>query len=123
MEWKKERYEISFSADQLSDGALRFICLTTLLCQPDVMRNDVICIDEPELGLHPFAITVITELMKKYAGERQIIAATQSAEFINVFKPKDIIVTESKNGQSSFERLDPEKLQVWLEDYTLGEIW
>lgn len=123
LEWKKEGCEIPFSADQLSDGTLRFICLATLLCQPDEIRNDVICIDEPELGLHPYAITVVTELMKKYAGERQIIAATQSAEFISAFKPKDIIVVESNAGQSAFERLDSEKLRDWLEDYTLGEIW
>lgn len=123
LEWKKEGCEIPFSVDQLSDGTLRFICMVTLLCQPAEMRNDVICIDEPELGLHPYAITVVTELMKKYAGERQVIAATQSVEFINAFEPKDIIVAENMNGQSSFKRLDTKELQIWLEDYTLGEIW
>lgn len=123
LEWKKDGCEIPFSADQLSDGTLRFICMATLLCQPDEMRKDVICIDEPELGLHPYAITVITELIKKYAGKRQVIAAMQSTEFINEFRPENIIVTENMNGQTSFKRLDTEELQEWLEDYTLGEIW
>lgn len=123
LEWKKDGCEIPFSADQLSDGTLRFICMVTLLCQPDEMRNDVICIDEPELGLHPYAITIITELMKKYAGKRQVIAATQSTEFINAFAPEDIIMAENENGSSSFKRLNTKELQVWLEDYTLGEIW
>lgn len=123
LEWKKDGCEIPFSADQLSDGTLRFICMVTLLCQPKEMRNDVICIDEPELGLHPYAITVIAELIKKYAGKRQVITATQSTEFINQFRPEDIIVTENMNGQTSFKRLDTKELQEWMEDYTLGEIW
>ncbi len=123
LEWKKEGCEIPFSADQLSDGTLRFICIAALLCQPDEMKSDIICIDEPELGLHPYAITVITELMKKYAGKRQVIAATQSVEFLNEFEPENIIVVENKKGRSSFKRLDTKELQIWLEDYKMGEIW
>ena len=123
LEWIKEGSDILFNAEQLSDGTLRFICLATLLCQPDEMRKDVICIDEPELGLHPYAITVLTELIKKYSGERQVIAATQSVGFINAFGPQDIIVVDSKGGESCFNRLDVEGLQDWLEDYSLGEIW
>ena len=61
--------------------------------------------------------------MKKYAGKRQVIAATQSIEFLNEFRPEDVIVAENRNGQTSFKRLDAKELQVWLEDYTLGEIW
>lgn len=124
LEWKKEGCDIPFGVNQLSDGTLRFICLTTLLCQPEEMKKDIICIDEPELGLHPYAVTIITELMKKYAEERQIIIATQSADFVDAFNPQDIIVVDNnKKGGSIFRRLDAEELKDWIEDYTLGEIW
>lgn len=123
LEWRKEGCEIPFGAEQLSDGTLRFLCIATLLCAPEDMRKDVLCIDEPELGLHPFAVTVITELMKKYADERQIIAATQSIEFMNEFCPEDIIVVDSRKGESFFRRVDENELKEWMEEYTLGELW
>lgn len=123
LEWKKKGCEVPFGAEQLSDGTLRFICLCTLLCQPDNMRKDVIFIDEPELGLHPFAITVIAELMKKYGTDRQVIAATQSVEFLNEFETEDVIVTDNLSGETEFRRLRKEQLAEWMEDYTIGELW
>lgn len=123
LEWKKKGCDSPFGVEQLSDGILRFICLVTLLCQPEEMRKDVICIDEPELGLHPYAITVLTELMKKYASKRQVLVATQSVEILNAFEAKDVIVVNNIGGESTFQRLDCEELQDWLEEYTLGELW
>ena len=87
------------------------------------MRKDVICIDEPELGLHPYAITILTELMKKYALDRQVLAATQSVDILDEFKAEDVIVVDNIEGETTFRRLDNEKLHGWLEEYTLGELW
>lgn len=123
LEWYKYGCEVPFGAEQLSDGTLRFICLVLLLCLPEEMQKDIIVIDEPELGLHPFAVTIVTELMKKYAHHGQVIAATQSVDFINEFEPEDVVVAENKEGDSTFIRPNKEKLSDWLEDYSLGELW
>lgn len=123
LEWLKRECDMPFGAEHLSDGTLRFICIVTLLCLPEEMRKDVICIDEPELGLHPSAITIIIELMKKYAEERQIIVATQSVEIVDAFEPRDIVVVDNCAGESGFHRLSEEELADWLEDYTVGELW
>lgn len=123
LEWRKTGCSLPFGAEQLSDGTLRFICLTVLLCLPENMRKDVICIDEPELGMHPFAIQVISELIKKYATDRQVIIATQSTEFINHFFLSDIVIVNQRDGESSFERLKQEDFDEWLTDYTIGELW
>ena len=107
----------------LSDGSLRFICLATLLLQPLELLPDTIIIDEPELGLHPYAISVLASIFHQVAEEKQLIIATQSVELIDKFEPDDIIVVEQQNGVSSFNRLSAEKLKDWLEDYSLGELW
>ncbi len=120
--WKHRDYEdLFFKVHPLSDGTLRFMCLTTLLLQPEL--PDVILIDEPELGLHPYAITILASLLKKASRKSQIIIATQSVTLINNFEPEDIIVVDFKDNQSKFKRPDRKELSVWLEDYSLGEIW
>ena len=115
--------ESSFSAYQLSDGTLRFIALATLLMQPN--PPSVIIIDEPELGLHPFAIGKLAGLIKLAATKSQIILATQSPGMVSHFKPDDIIVMNKnkEQNQTTFGRLDPEELKPWLEEYSLGELW
>ena len=123
LEWKKVGCDIPFGADQLSDGTLRFICLTVLLCLPPALGKNIILIDEPELGLHPFSLTIISELMRKYAMTHQVIVATQSVEFLNEFRLEDIITVETQGGASVFKRLDVEHLKDWLDDYTIGELW
>lgn len=115
--------ESSFSAYQLSDGTLRFIALATLLLQPN--PPDVIIIDEPELGLHPFAIGKLAGMIQSASSKAQIIVATQSPGLISNFAPEDVIVmdrSESEN-QTIFNRLHSENLKVWLQDATLGELW
>ena len=113
----------SFSAYQLSDGTLRFIALATLLMQPT--PPSVIIIDEPELGLHPFAIGKLSGLIKLAATKSQIILATQSPGMVSHFNPEDIIVMNKnkEQNQTTFGRLDPEELKPWLEEYSLGELW
>ena len=112
-----------FKAHVLSDGTLRFICLATLLLQPFQLMNDTILIDEPELGLYPYALAVLADLIKRAAEQKQVIISTQSVELINHFSANDIIVVDRVNDASTFKRLDEELLKDWLEDYTLGDLW
>lgn len=124
LEWKDINSEVPFLGAQLSDGTLRFICLATLLLQPRELMPETILIDEPELGLHPYAISLLAALIKKASVEKQIIISTQSVELVNEFSANDIIVVNHHDDHSEFERLDADKLQTWLEDdYTLGDLW
>ena len=113
----------NFSAYQFSDGTLRFIALVTVLMQPD--PPPVIVIDEPELGLHPKAITKLAALVKMASTKTQLILSTQSVNLVDCFDPEDIITVDrdKKENQSVFNRLDAQKLKDWLEEHTLGELW
>ena len=123
LEWQHKGSDAYFNAASLSDGTLRFIALTTLLLQPDSLRPVVILLDEPELGLHPYAITLLSAMVKKAAVSSQVIIATQSPRLLDHFEPEDVIVANRVNGEARFERLNPEELEEWLEDYSLGELW
>lgn len=112
-----------FGPLQLSDGTLRFICLETLLDGPENSQPDLILIDEPELGLHPSALTLLAETIKGVADSHQVIVSTQSADLVSQFDPEDIVVVNRRDGESVFERLDPDHLSDWLEDYALGDLW
>lgn len=107
----------------LSDGSLRFICLCVALLQPFELMPRVIIIDEPELGLHPVAIHLLSELIKRVSKKKQVIISTQSAELLNYFEPKDVITVSRKNGESILQRLSNNDFEIWLEDYSLGQIW
>lgn len=106
---------------QLSDGTLRFICLATLLMQPNPPQT--IIIDEPELGLHPQAINLLASLIKKASDKSQIIVTTQSVGLIDNFNPEDVIVLNRNEGETIFKRLQEEELQAWADEYSLGEMW
>jgi len=122
LRWREKGSSDDFSAFDISDGTLRFIALTTLFLQPDLPRT--IIIDEPELGLHPFAINKLAAMIEQATKKgSQIIISTQSIELINNFGPEDVIAVDREDNQSVFKRLEPEKLEAWLEDYTLGELW
>lgn len=108
---------------QLSDGTLRFICLATLLLQPPHLQSDAILVDEPELGLHPYALAVLGSLLRQASEHKQIIVSTQSVELVNQFEPKDVIVTERHESGSVLRRPDGDQLKEWLEEYSLGELW
>jgi len=124
LRWLKKDCDDVFNAAQFSDGTLRFICLATLLLQPIAQQPATIFIDEPELGLHPFAITIFAEMARKAAVNKQIIMATQSVELLDNFSVEDVIVVDNIENGSSFKRLDSEHLKLWLEtDYSLGELW
>lgn len=123
LEWTEEGYDTPFTASALSDGTLRFICLATVLLQPEEFMPAAILIDEPELGLHPFAISVLGGLMKSAANEHQLIVSTQSVELVNEFDAEDLIVVDKRGGASTFKRPDADALAEWLADYSLGELW
>ncbi len=106
---------------QLSDGSIRFICLATALLQPEPPTT--IIIDEPELGLHPQAVTILSELIRATAQRTQVIIATQSPSLIDGFSIEDIVVTNRSDGATTFERLDASNFAAWLEDYSVGELW
>lgn len=122
LKWKDRFCDTVYGVNDLSDGTLRFIALTVLFMQPN--PPEMIIIDEPELGLHPFAVAKLAGMMQSAAARNcQVIAATQSVELINHFEADDVITVDNINGESVFERLSSEKLSVWLDDYSLGDLW
>lgn len=123
LEWRAKGSDTYFDAHALSDGTLRFICLATLLLQPPESMSQLILLDEPELGLHPYAITVLASLLHKVAKHTQVIVSTQSVTLVNQFEPDDIIVVESREGKSIFNRLSEAQIETWLDDYSLGDLW
>ena len=121
LSWQQKGSDFPMQPYHLSDGSIRFICLATTLLQPN--PPSAILIDEPELGLHPEAIAILGELIQDASKRTQIIVATQSPALINNFAIDDIVVVNRKDGQSTFERLERSDFDVWLEDYSVGELW
>ena len=119
--WKQLNSDYELWPSQLSDGSIRFICLVTALLQPD--PPSTIIFDEPELGLHPYAVTLLGALFKKASKKMQVIISTQSVLLLNQFNIKDIVVVDREDGVSIFKRLEENKFKEWLEEYTLGELW
>lgn len=119
--WVESGSEDYFNAHNLSDGTLRFIALTTLLLQPTLPST--IIIDEPELGLHPFAVSKLAGMIKKASVRSQIIISTQSVNLVDEFSADDIIVVNREENQTVFKRQSGESLSAWLEDYSIGELW
>lgn len=113
------------SADQLSDGSIRFIALATLLLQPEELMPFVIIIDEPELGLHPYAVGQLNEMIKDASHHAQIIIATQSTAILDGFSANDVTVIErdSTIPGTIAQKLSEENYHDWLEEYTLSELW
>lgn len=121
LRWKQKGSDYPLKPHHLSDGTLRFICLTTALLQPDLPST--IIIDEPELGLHPYAIEILAELIESTSQKTQLIISTQSPALVDYFGPQDIVVVNRIKGASVFSRLNREELSGWLEDYSLGDLW
>lgn len=120
--WNDKFSDQIYGVNDLSDGTIRFIALTTLFMQPNPPAT--IIIDEPELGLHPTAIAKLAGMIKSISSkECQVIVATQSTELISHFTPEDIITVDQIDGESVFERLDSKALAQWLEDYTIDDLW
>jgi predicted ATPase len=121
LRWLEKGSDQLFTAHNLSDGTLRMICISTLLLQPGLPAT--IIIDEPELGLHPFAINKLAAMLKSASSTSQIIISTQSVNLVNEFSANDIIVVEREDNQTVFRRQSDDRLAEWLNDYSLGELW
>lgn len=123
LEWKHRYSDAFFDSSSLSDGTLRFIALATLFLQPGKFLPSVVLVDEPELGLHPYAITMLASLIKQSAERTQVIVSTQSALLLDHFEPEDVLVADLVDGATEIRRLDSKDLEEWTVEYSLGQLW
>ncbi len=123
--WKEmEAEDYIFDAHQLPDGLLRFICLATLFLQPEEKQPNMFIVDEPELGLHPYAVRLLGEMVRGVTDKGQVLFSTQSVNLLDEFEPEDVVVVDRSDKGSLFKRLQPDELSAWIEEeYTLGELW
>lgn len=110
-------------AARLSDGVLHYLCLLTVLLHPD--PPPLICIEEPELGLHPDVIPHVADLLLDASKRTQLIVTTHSESLVSRLSdvPESVVVCERNNGGTHLRRLEPTKLKEWLKKYNLGELW
>jgi predicted ATPase len=115
--------DFSIPATRLSDGTLRYLCLLAILCHPN--PPPLICIEEPELGIHTDIIPVLATLLKEAATRTQLIVTTHSEALVDELSdtPDSVLVCEKRDGCTQFRRLETEALKDWLEKYSLGELW
>lgn len=123
LQWRERNTDMIFGAHQASDGHLRLMALVSLLLQPEQDLPLAIILDEPELGLHPYAINILAGLLHSVSTHTQIILATQSMTLIDYFEPNQVIVVDRPARESTFRRLQDEPLKEWLEEYSLAELW
>ena len=125
LNWTNGNPDYLYGPHQISDGSLRFMALATLLLQPPELLPKVIILDEPELGLHPSALSSLAGMIRTASAHSQIILATQSAQFVNEFDIENIVITEYNKLKkcSEFKRLDAVTLSEWLQEYSLSELW
>lgn len=110
-------------ATRLSDGTLRYLCLLAILCDPN--PPPLICIEEPELGLHPDVLPKIADLLVEASRRTQLIVTTHSDILVDAMteRPEAVVVCEKHEGQTQMRRLSSDDLSVWLEKYRLGQLW
>lgn len=113
----------SIPATRLSDGTLRYLSLLAVLLHPE--PPPLICIEEPELGLHPDLLPTLSDLMCEASKRSQVIVTTHSDVLVDALtdRPESVVVCEKHNGQTEMRRLDKEDLTKWLEEYRLGDLW
>jgi predicted ATPase len=122
LRWFERPYEKEgMSANLLSDGTLKLLCLIAILKNPD--PPSLICIDEPELGLHPDWIELVAELLQDAATRTQVIVATHSPQLVAKLEPEQVIVTEKVDGETHLTQLKSRDLENWLKDFSLAELW
>lgn len=123
LRWKAKDTDKTIGAHLTSDGSLRFFALVTLLNLPPEMLPSVLLLDEPELGLHPAAVTLIGGMIKSLAEQRQVIVATQSPLLVDAFDLGEIFVLDLEDGRTKVSKPSQSDYQQWLDEYTTGELW
>jgi predicted ATPase len=123
LQWRERGSDVVFDASQASDGMLRTMALVALLGQPEDGLPEVLLLDEPELGLHPFAIEIVAGLLKAASLHAQVFVATQSTALVDRFELDDIVIVDRPDRESVFTRLSAEKYKEWLEEYAVSELW
>jgi len=125
LNWKEIDSDYTMGPHQISDGTLRFMCLATLLLSPPEELPKLIIIDEPELGLHPSAISMLAGMIKTASKHCQVLIANQSTRFVDEFEAENIVIVDrnQETKSSEFKKLDEDKLAEWLERYSLSELW
>lgn len=123
LEWRHRNSDQYFDASSLSDGTLRFVALATLFLQPEEFRPSAILVDEPELGLHPYAIGMLASLIQQASVSTQVIVSSQSSLLLDYFQPEDVLVANRVEGGTEIARPDSAQLASWLEEYSLGQLW
>jgi predicted ATPase len=123
LEWRHTGSDQYFNASSLSDGTLRFIVLATLFLQPKILLPSAIIVDEPELGLHPYAIGTLASLIRQASKKTQVIVSTQSSLLLDYFDPEEVMVANRVNSGTQISRLEQPQLANWLNDYSLGQLW
>ncbi len=121
LEWKERYSRKILDAMSMSDGTLRFICLSALLLQPD--PPPLVLLDEPELGLHPHAIGTLAGMLRSASQKIQLVVATQSVTLVNQLSPADVWCVDRVEGACVFHHLKDRDFGDWLEDYALGDLW
>ena len=122
-----EEMDITVPATRLSDGTLRYLYLLAILCHPENLTENptLICIEEPELGLHPDILPSLADVLRDASEHVQIIVTTHSDRLVDALTdvPESVFVTEKHDGQTTIQQLNKVDLGVWLEKYSLGELW
>ena len=115
--------DFSVPATRLSDGTLRYLCLLAILCDPE--PPPLICIEEPELGLHPDILPKLADLLVRSSQRTQLIVTTHSDILVDAMteRPEVVVVCEKRDGKTEMHRLKKEELKDWLEKYRLGQLW
>lgn len=115
--------DYTIPATRLSDGTLRYLCLLAILCDPE--PPPVICLEEPELGLHPDILPTIADLMVDASARTQLIVTTHSDVIVDAMteRPECVVVCERHKGQTEMKRLKADDLKHWLDQYRLGDLW
>jgi predicted ATPase len=118
-----EESSFSVPATRLSDGTLRFMCLLVILLNPE--PPPLVCIEEPELGLHPDAITIVGDLLIEASTRTQLIVTTHSDVLLDAVseQPDSVVVCERTDGQTNVHRLDAKQLDQRLASQTLSQLW
>ena len=120
--WRDENFTRPIFANELSEGTLRFIWLATLLQSPGLPK--VVLIDEPEVSLHPEMLRLLSDLMREASERTQLIVATHSDRFVRFLKPEELIVCDRDDlGGATFNRADDLDLAMWMDEYTLDQLW